>query len=81
MLVSYTNFQTTISDILLQAIDDWVFKTPGLRALLLNEDEWDTLREIADILEVRVYSVIILTTFLICNYFAAIHRGDFTDVT
>jgi hypothetical protein len=36
----------------LQAIDDWVFKTPGLRALLLNEDEWETLGKIADILEV-----------------------------
>jgi hypothetical protein len=28
------------SDILFQAIDDWVFKTPGLQALLLSEDEW-----------------------------------------
>jgi hypothetical protein len=35
-----------------QAIDDWVFKTPGLRALLLNEDEWETLGEIANVLEV-----------------------------
>jgi hypothetical protein len=41
-------------DILLQAIDDWVFKTPGLRALLLNEDEWKTLGEIANVLEVWV---------------------------
>ena len=36
----------------LQAIDDWVFKTPGLCALLLSEDEWETLGKIADILEV-----------------------------
>ncbi|KAF8632686.1 hypothetical protein AX15_001739 [Amanita polypyramis BW_CC] len=34
-----------------EAIDDWVFKTPGLRTLLLTEDDWKTLREIADILE------------------------------
>jgi len=36
----------------IQAIDDWVFMTPGLRTLLLSEDEWKTLGEIADILEV-----------------------------
>jgi hypothetical protein len=42
------------SEIHSQAIDDWVFKTPGLRALLLNEDEWKTLGEIADVLEVCV---------------------------
>jgi hypothetical protein len=42
-----------ISNVLLQAIDNWVFKTPGLRTLLLNEDEWKILGEIADVLEVR----------------------------
>ena len=36
----------------LQAIDDWVFKMPGLCVLLLSEDEWETLGKIADILEV-----------------------------
>jgi len=36
----------------LQAIDDWVFKMPGLQALLLNKDEWKILGKIADILEV-----------------------------
>jgi hypothetical protein len=40
------------SDILFQAIDDWVFKTPGLQALLLSEDEWKILGEIGDIIEV-----------------------------
>ena len=42
----------------LQAIDDWVFKTPGLHGLLFTEDEWKTLREIADVLEVWVYDSI-----------------------
>ena len=46
-----------------QAIDDWVFKTPGLRALLLTEYDWRILREIADVLEVCllfVYSSLLL---------------------
>jgi hypothetical protein len=51
----------SITDILLQAIDDWVFKTPGLWALLLNEDEWKTLGEIADVLKVWVYNFIIIS--------------------
>ena len=42
----------------LQAIDDWVFNTPGLHALLLTEDKWKTLREIADVLEVWLYNSI-----------------------
>ncbi|KAI9450375.1 cytochrome P450 [Russula earlei] len=33
------------------AINDWVFKTPGLRTLLLDDNEWKTLGEMADILE------------------------------
>lgn len=41
------------AELLQEAIDDWVFKTPGLCALLLTEDDWKTLTEIADILEVR----------------------------
>jgi len=41
-------------DIFVQAIDDWVFKTPGLRSLLLSEDEWKTLGEIGDIIEAWV---------------------------
>lgn len=47
------------SDVLLQAINNWVFKILGLQALLVSEDEWKTLGEIADILEVWVYSFII----------------------
>ncbi len=48
------------SDIPLQAIDDWVFKMPGLQALLLNKDEWKILGKIADILEVWIYKLIII---------------------
>ncbi|KAF8223565.1 hypothetical protein L208DRAFT_1207858, partial [Tricholoma matsutake] len=48
---NYTHAMIHRAELLKEAIDDWVFKTPGLRALLLNEDEWKTLREIADILE------------------------------
>jgi hypothetical protein len=50
----------------MQAIDDWVFKTQGLRALLLTEEDWKTLGEIADILEVRCWpkaSFALLTSF------------------
>jgi hypothetical protein len=49
------------AELLQEAIDDWVFKTPGLRALLLSEDEWKILGEIADVLEVRVYPLYITT--------------------
>jgi hypothetical protein len=57
----------------LQAIDDWLFKTPGLRALLLNDDEWKTLGEIA---EVWVYDFII-TTFSNLQ----LPQQPFTEVT
>jgi hypothetical protein len=60
----------------LQAIDDWVFKTPGLRALLLNEDEWKTLGEIADVLEVWVDDFIV-TTFSNLQ----LPQQPFTEVT
>ena len=50
--VGFTYICVRTSDILFQAIDDWVFKTPGLRALLLNEDEWKILGEIGDVIEV-----------------------------
>ncbi|KAF8806990.1 hypothetical protein BYT27DRAFT_7100375 [Phlegmacium glaucopus] len=50
---NYTHAMIRRAELLQEAIDDWVFKTPGLRALLLSEDEWKTLGEIADILEVR----------------------------
>ena len=46
-----------------QAIDDWVFKTPGLRALLLTEYDWEILRGIADVLEVRMLSTYCLPSF------------------
>ena len=46
--------------ILDQAIDNWVFKMPGLHALLLTENDWKILRDIADILEVHVAIVHIL---------------------
>ncbi|KAF8235445.1 hypothetical protein L208DRAFT_1257144, partial [Tricholoma matsutake] len=49
---NYTHAMICRAQILREAIDDWVFKTPGLRALLLSEDEWETLGKIADILEV-----------------------------
>ena len=64
-----------MSDSHSQAIDDWVFKTPGLQALLLNEDEWKTLGKIADILEVRIPTSIILMTALTCSC------QPFTEVT
>ncbi|KAF8233941.1 hypothetical protein L208DRAFT_1264556, partial [Tricholoma matsutake] len=51
---NYTHVMIHRAELLKEAIDDWVFKTPGLRALLLNEDEWKTLREIADVLEVHL---------------------------
>ncbi|KAF8236858.1 hypothetical protein L208DRAFT_1250478, partial [Tricholoma matsutake] len=52
MCWNYTHVMIRRAELLKEAIDDWVFKTPGLCALLLNEDEWKTLREIADIREV-----------------------------
>ncbi|KIL56766.1 hypothetical protein M378DRAFT_35880, partial [Amanita muscaria Koide BX008] len=48
---NYTHAMIRRAELLKEAIDDWVFKTPGLRTLLLNEDEWKSLGEIADILE------------------------------
>ena len=33
---------------------------PGLRALLLNDDEWKTLGEIADVLEVWTNTTLLL---------------------
>ncbi|KAI0300176.1 hypothetical protein BC826DRAFT_905589, partial [Russula brevipes] len=56
----YTHAMIRRAELLQEAIDDWVFKTPGLRALLLTEDEWKTLGEIADILEVWVYDTIMM---------------------
>ena len=53
----------------LQAIDNWVFKTPGLCALLLTEDEWKTLG-------LQLY----LKDFSLST-FTAIHGGDPTDVS
>ena len=66
----------SITDILLQAIDDWVFKTPSLQALLLDEDEWKTLGEIAVVLEVWVYNFI-TTTFSNLQ----LPQQQFTEVT
>lgn len=36
-----------------QAIDEWVFMTPQLRCLLLSEEDWKILSQIATILQVR----------------------------
>jgi hypothetical protein len=52
---------------------------PGLRMLLLTEDEWQILGEIADILEVRIHLTTRLNVFLNFNV-SAVHRGDITDV-
>jgi hypothetical protein len=49
-----------MADSLLQAIDDWVFTIPSLRPLLLTEDEWKTLGDIADILEVKIHRTSII---------------------
>ncbi|KAF8232759.1 hypothetical protein L208DRAFT_1270277, partial [Tricholoma matsutake] len=49
---NYMHAMICQAELLKEAINDWVFKTPGLRALLLMEDEWKTLGEMADILEV-----------------------------
>ncbi|KAF8238034.1 hypothetical protein L208DRAFT_1244236, partial [Tricholoma matsutake] len=56
---NYTHTMIRQAERLQEAINNWVFKTLGLQALLVNEDEWKTLGEIADILEVWVYSFII----------------------
>lgn len=37
---------------LYQAVDTWVFKTKELRPLLLSASEWQTLRQLGEILEV-----------------------------
>ena len=44
---------------LAQAIDDYVYPAPGLRALLLTDDDWKTMRKIADIHEVRHHHAVI----------------------
>ncbi|KAF8224238.1 hypothetical protein L208DRAFT_1224827, partial [Tricholoma matsutake] len=48
---NYTHAMICRAQILREAIDNWVFKMPGLRVLLLSENEWETLGKIADILE------------------------------
>jgi hypothetical protein len=65
----------------LQAIDDWVFKTPGLQTLLLNDDEWKTLGEIADVLEVWSTTSSSCLSLILFTVATAVHRGDSTDVT
>jgi hypothetical protein len=40
-------------NLLTQPVDTWVFNNPSLRGLTLTEADWETLKQVADFLEVR----------------------------
>ncbi|KAF8232857.1 hypothetical protein L208DRAFT_1210637, partial [Tricholoma matsutake] len=48
---NYTHAMICQAQLIQEAVDDYIYQAPGLRALLLTDNDWKILGMIADILE------------------------------